>query len=135
MRQPWQRTASRLVIVLALACGDSSNDPTPSPRGDTLTYTLQGAPTELGGVSLRLVAPGMDTSTIAFRAGSAHLIRVGGDTLSVALFGAIGNVELLTVRVADASDTGAFTAAVIEVVSPDNNLVPIGSVSVATSQR
>lgn len=135
MTRSWKRSVPHLAILLTLACGDAANDPTPLPAGDTITYTLQGATTGLGGVSLRLIASGMDTSTIAFRTGSVHLLRVGGDTLSVALFGVIDNGELLTLRVASAGDLADFTAVVVEAVGPDDGLVPTGPLTVAVRQR
>lgn len=133
MTRPF-RTAPWLALTLLLACGESNEPTPPGAESGILRLTLQGAGANLAGVSIRVIAPGMDTSTVAFTAGAAHLLRVGGDTLAVALFGELGNTQLLTIEVADARDLSAFGATVVEALAPDNELLPAAQFSV-TIQR
>ena len=140
MRSPWTSCGPALLLASALltGCGRYVTAP-PGPA--TATVTLTSAVTE-GAILLRVTGPPRVTGPLfegAPLAARRDLLlysrQVSESELVVAVFGSVTSGPLFQVDIPDGRLVGGYTATIVQVADPENELQDVSGYSVAVTAR
>lgn len=113
--------AVALGVALGGACGGDGDDggPTQTPGPGTLTVVLAAADNEATAIQFRI--SGATITNVAAVGGLTIFQRTDGNTVNIALIGAMGDGPVATFDVPDVS--GTYTVSVVDVADSQNNLL------------